>query len=281
MDISEERIGAVDMEKISRQLFTIGGMDRESRRKTAVHLLDPRMKLIVTISFIIAVVSFGKYEVAALLPFFLFPVMIMAITGIPFWFIARKVLVALPFVFFVAVFNPIFDTKILFHFYGIPVSGGWLSFFSVILRFILTVSIALLLLATTGINKVCLALEKLYVPNIFVVQLLFLYRYIFVLMDEGIRMVRAREARVYNNGTGMVVYANMLGTLLVRSIDRAQRVYSAMENRGFDGTVRQLEKLDFKKCDFVIMIILITSFIFLRIYNIPVILGDIITKGIL
>ena len=281
MDIGGERIGAVDMEQISRQLFTIGDMDRESHRKTAVHLLDPRMKLIVTICFIIAVVSFGKYEVAALLPFFLFPVMIMAITGIPFLFIARKVLVVLPFVFFVAIFNPIFDTKILFHFYGIPVSGGWLSFVSVILRFVLTVSMALLLLATTGINKVCLALEKLYVPNIFVVQLLFLYRYIFVLMNEGVRMVRAREARVYNNGSGVVVYANMLGTLLIRSIDRAQRVYSAMENRGFDGTVRQLEKLDFKKRDFMIMIILIISFIFLRIYNIPVILGDIITKGIL
>ena len=281
MDIGGERIGAVDMERISRQLFTIGDMDRESHRKTAVHLLDPRMKLIVTICFIIAVVSFGKYEVAALLPFFLFPVMIMAITGIPFLFIARKVLVVLPFVFFVAIFNPIFDTKILFHFYGIPVSGGWLSFVSVILRFVLTVSMALLLLATTGISKVCLALEKLYVPNIFVVQLLFLYRYIFVLMDEGVRMVRAREARVYNNGPGVVVYANMLGTLLIRSIDRAQRVYSAMENRGFDGTVRQLEKLNFKKRDFMIMIILIISFIFLRIYNIPVILGDIITKGIL
>jgi len=56
------------------------------------------------------------------------------------------------------------------------------SFLSIMLRFTLTVASALLLVATTGFNGVCLALDTLGAPKAFVVQLFFLYRYLFVLV---------------------------------------------------------------------------------------------------
>jgi cobalt/nickel transport system permease protein len=73
------------------------------------------------------------------------------------------------------------------------------------IRFILTVSAALILIASNRFNPVCMALEKMGARRILAVQLLFLFRYIFVLVDEASRMVLARSLRSFGGrGTGSV-----------------------------------------------------------------------------
>ena len=53
-------------------------------------------------------------------------------------------------------------------------------------------------------------------------QLLFLYRYLFVLIDEASRMARARAMRSFDGrGMGMKVFSYLIGQLLLRTIDRA------------------------------------------------------------
>ena len=56
-------------------------LDRHAYIDSAVHRLDPRAKVIATLAYIIAVVSYPKYSVAQLFPFLLFP-MTMAIMGL-------------------------------------------------------------------------------------------------------------------------------------------------------------------------------------------------------
>ena len=84
---------------------------------------------------------------------------------------------------FIGIFNPLIDTHVILTPFGIPVTGGWMSFLSIIVKFILTVSTALLLIAVTSFPGICEALERLKLPKVFVIQLLFLYRYLFVLLD--------------------------------------------------------------------------------------------------
>ena len=158
------------------------GMSQEDMIRQAVHA-NGRAKVVATLLFLVAVVSFPPYEVAALIPFFLFPVLMLTLGGIPSGFILRKILFVSPFALLIGIFNPFLDTRTAAVIAGFPVSAGWLSFVSILLRFMLTVTAALLLVATTGFNGVCLALEKLGAPKAFVVQLLFLYRYLFVLVD--------------------------------------------------------------------------------------------------
>jgi cobalt/nickel transport system permease protein len=74
-----------------------------------------------------------------------------------------------------------FDTRTAAVIFGISLSAGWISFLSILLKFALTVSAALLLIATTSFPGVCHALRRLGFPALFVSQLLFLYRYVFVL----------------------------------------------------------------------------------------------------
>ena len=117
--------------------------------------------------------------------------------------------------------------------------AGWVSYVSIMLRFMLTTAAALVLICTTGMNSVCMAIERLGAPDVFATQLLFLYRYIFVLAEEVLTMSRARSLRSFGSrGMGFRVYGQILGQLLLRTYARAQRIYNAMLCRGFDGHVR-------------------------------------------
>ena len=60
-----------------------------------MHRLDPRAKLLTAMAFVLAVVSFGKYEISALLPYAVFPLFLALAGGIPPAFLARKLLIAL------------------------------------------------------------------------------------------------------------------------------------------------------------------------------------------
>jgi cobalt/nickel transport system permease protein len=257
-----------------KEYFNLGVLDTLSYKNTLIHRLDARTKVITTFAFIVTVVSFPKYEIARLIPFFLFPAVIFSLGDIPFWFILKKVLVVSVFAVLIGIFNPLFDTHVLYDFLGIPVSGGWVSFFSILLKFFLTMCSALLLISTTSFPGICHALRKLGIPEIFISQLLFLYRYIFVLMEETLRMVRARDLRSFGKrGRGMGVFINLIGTLFIKTIERAERIYHAMLSRGFSGTIHFVLREGFGKADFVFMSVTGVVLYIFRTYDIVSLIG--------
>jgi cobalt/nickel transport system permease protein len=263
---------------VATGLSTLDRLDRLARQDTAVHRVDPRAKVVTTLVFIVCVVSFDRYEVLALVPFVLFPVVLASEGGLPLGFLARILLVVSPFALLVGAFNPWFDREVVAQVGGLELTGGWLSYASIVLRFLLTTAAALVLTATTGFIGVCLALAKLRVPEVFVTQLLLLYRYIFVLGDETLRMAQARRLRSFGRrGMGLHVYAQMLGQLLLRTVARAQRIYLAMKCRGFDGEVRMLRELHFGPADLVFTLGWSAVFLLFRAVDVTHWLGRLVT----
>jgi len=254
--------------------YNIGFLDQLSYKHTFVHRLDPRAKLIATLLFLFTVISFSKYEITALLPFFLYPMLLMTIGEIPFMFIAKKVILVAPFAIFIGIFNPLLDSGHVFIFNELTISAGWLSFFSILIKFTLTVSTALLLIATTSFPGVCHGLRQLGLPSLFVSQLSFLYRYIFVLMEETMRIVRARDMRSFGQrGKGMKVFIRLVGILFIRTVERAERIYYAMLSRGFQGDMPTLKRFHIKTGD-VIFAISVAVFLYIfRFYPATQILG--------
>jgi len=61
------------MSGIESSFFDIGTMDTISRQDTLVHRMDPRIKVLTTLVFIVCVVSFGKHDISALVPFLIYP----------------------------------------------------------------------------------------------------------------------------------------------------------------------------------------------------------------
>ncbi len=259
-----------------KQYYNIGFIDQLSYKDTFVHRLDPRAKLIATLFFLFTVISFSKYEIAALLPFFLYPMLLMTIGEIPFMFILRKVILVSPFAVFIGIFNPLLDTgEVMIN--GLAVSAGWISFLSIMLKFTLTVSTALLLIATTSFPGVCHGLRRLGLPSLFVSQLSFLYRYIFVLMEETMRIVRARNMRSYGErGKGMKVFVRIVGTLFMRTVERAERIYFAMLARGFQGDMPMLKRFRIKTADVIFIVFVLTFLYVFRFYPATQMLGRLV-----
>jgi len=241
---------------------------------SAIHRLDPRAKVVATMAFILSVVSWGRYELTPLFPFFLFPVAMVARGNLPVGPIVRKVALVLPFAFLVGIFNPLFDREVLVRLGPLAVTGGWVSCGSIILRAVLTVGAAVILMATTGFPAICGALERLGIPRPFVVQLLSLYRYIFVLGEEGSRTVRARELRSCGKrGMEMRTYASLVGHLLLRTWERAERIHRAMLCRGFAGRFPVQRTYRFRTGDLLFVLGWTSLFLLFRLVNIPEFLG--------
>ncbi len=228
----------------------VDALDRLASGDSPIHRLDPRAKMAVTAMFLATAVSFGKYEIAEMMPLFLYPAAIAAAGRVPAGILARYLLLASPFALLVGIFNPILDREIAVRWGPLAVSGGWISFISILIRFLLTVSAALLLLACTGYVPLCSALGRLRVPRALVTQFLLLYRFIFVLSDEAARMARAHELRSRGGrGPTLRVWGSLAGNLLIRAYERGMRAHAAMLARGFDGTLRSLRGLRWSLAD--------------------------------
>jgi cobalt/nickel transport system permease protein len=267
------------MNKLGKNLVDIGYMDTLAAGDSPLHRLDPRAKILTTLLFLVAVVSFNKYEISALVPFFSYPVFLILAGELPAGYLAGKILVVAPFAVLVGILNPVLDRHILFHLGSFGIAGGWVSFLSILMRFILTVSAALVLLALTGINAICEALIRTGVPKPFVIQLLFLNRYIFELTGEAERMSRARSLRSLGRGTmSFRVFIQIIGHLLLRTLDRAERVYRAMLCRGFDGRIRVVRFLKIGRREIAFALIWTSLFAVFRSINIPVKLGSVILE---
>lgn len=264
---------------MSQSHFDIGYMDTLAAGDSPLHRVDQRAKLITTVIFIATVVSFNKYAVLELVPFFSFPIILILSGSLPAGYILKKVLLISPLAILVGVFNPFFDRSVIYHIGSIGVTGGWISFISILLRFVLTVTSALALVALTGFNSVCLSLERFRVPRPFIVQLLFLYRYMFVLTEESERMVRARSARSFNSrAMHFRTFISLIGHLLLRTLDRAERVYRAMCCRGFDGRIRIIKSMHAGFRDAAFVIIWVALFISFRFWDVPARLGELVMR---
>ena len=127
------------MAKIASSFLDISYLDSLSCQQSPIHRLDPRAKVIATAFFIVSVVSFDKYEITGLIPFFLYPIVLIAMGDLPLVYLLKKILIAAPFAVFIGMFNPIIDRAILINLGPVCISGGWVSFASIMLRFVLTV----------------------------------------------------------------------------------------------------------------------------------------------
>ena len=137
----------------------------------------------------------------------------------------------------------------------LTISGeGLQQFATIALKSWISVQAALLLSFTTSFHDLVDALRELRLPRIMVAIIGFMYRYLGVLGDEAGRMNRARASRSAEPAGGSrpggrvggtlrwraSVTGSLVGSLFLRSYERSERVYAAMQARGFDGELRYL-----------------------------------------
>ncbi len=253
-------------------------LDLLAREGSPIHRLDARAKVITTMVFITTVMSFDRYQISALVPFFVFPLCLTVMGNIPLAYLMKRVALVLPFALMVGLFNPLLDDRILIRVGTLGISGGWLSCASILLRAMLTAGAALILVGVTGFTPLCHALRRLGVPQPFVVQLLFLHRYLYVLIEEARQLSRARRLRSFGRrGLGIRNSGPILGNLLLRTWERAERIHLAMLARGFRGEFPLPGHSSFGIGEFAFVTGWSILFITLRFWNLSAVLGRLLT----
>ena len=257
-------------------------LDLLGRGDSPVHRLDPRAKVLTTLAFVVCVVSFDRYAVSTLLPYALFPIVLAARGGLPVGYLLRKLAVVAPFAVLIGIFNPWFDREVVLQLGPLPIWGGWLSFTAIVVKTLLTAGAAIVLVAVTGFPVICAALERLGLPRAFASQLNFLYRYLFLLADEGGRMHRASQLRAPCGGAlPLARFAPLAGHLLLRSWARAERVHMAMLARGGSDVGQPLcTSRRFSGNDLLFLAGWSLVFLALRLYHLPHLLGRLVTGGL-
>ena len=221
------------MSDMGARVFELRVLESLAAGKTAVHRLHPLTKLLSTFTFIVVVVSFGRYDFVRIAPYLFYPFVMMALAELPYKVLLARVLIAAPFCLFAGLSNVIIDRAEAFNVGGISVSLGVVSLATILLKMYLSVMAALLLAATTPFTKLAAQLRRLRVPAVFVMVFEVTFRYIGVLLEEAWSMTIAYRLRSgAKKALDMKHMGSFVGQLLLRGFDRAERVHAAMLCRG-------------------------------------------------
>lgn len=156
----------------------------------------------------------------------------LAIAGMRIQTLVRRLCLFLPFALLISI--------------SIPLSQGftapWLQIAAtVVLRGVISFLAGLWLIQVLPFDQLLATLRGLYLPAVVVASLAMMHRYLFVLWEETGRLRTARRARTLGHSNRVAKWMTgvaLVGTLVIRSLDRAHRIHRAMLSRGWDGHVR-------------------------------------------
>jgi cobalt/nickel transport system permease protein len=148
--------------------------------------------------------------------------LVALLSSVPLRHLGHRLLLAEPFAVGVALLALLQD-------HGLQV------FLAMLAKSTLCLFCIILLNSTTRFTDLLQVFRRLRVPALLVVTLALMHRYLFVLVDETVRLRRARRSRTFTTGRvfGWRLTATVAAQLFVRTSERAERVYAAMCARGW------------------------------------------------
>ena len=223
-------------------------LGRYSDLDSPIRRLDPRVKIVSTLLFILFVVLTPPTHIRQFASYLAIIMAVIFLAKLPLASVLRRSLVILPFVLLVGIFIPFLRGGEMIGSYSLgplrlSVSrSGLLVLQNIAIKAWLSVLSMTVLIATTRTPELLQGFRGLHVPKLLVLLLSFLLRYIPLLADQVARLRRAGEARSFGRRglRQLGVLGNIVGTLFIRTFERGERIYGAMLARGFVGEVRTI-----------------------------------------
>ena len=230
---------------------------RKARSRTndpPLERLDPRARVLAAVAFSVFVAAVNRFPTLGLS---LAAAVLMAmLAGLSIGGLFKRLLPLNVFMLFLIVVVPLTAGGTAMAEIG-PVSvsrGGFLLAARVALKGNAIMAALAGLLGTLDLIALGHALHHLRVPDKLTHLLLFTVRYVDVLRREYHRLRAAMMVRGFRPRMGLRTYRTygyLVGVLLVRSLDRSERVVAAMKCRGFRGRFFLLDHFSFSRDDAV------------------------------
>lgn len=240
-------------------------IDEYSDIDSLIHRLDPRVKIIALFAFILFVIFTKPTSFIAFALYGVFITILILLSKIPLGFIFKRSLAVIPFVLMIAIFIPFIKKGEIAGGYSLGslklavTYDGLVVFWNVLVKSYLSILCMILLTVSTKFSYMLKAFEHLRCPKLITMIFSFMYRYIFVVQDELMRIKQAREARTTwgSRWLHIKVLANIIGVLFIKTYERAESVYLAMCSRGFTGKIRTIDNFQLKIKDFCFLLIIV------------------------
>lgn len=235
-----------------------------------VHGLDPRMKIITAFIYAAAVALSSGFP--ALLAALAVSLVLIALARLPMRKVLYRLLVVNGLILFLWIFLPFTYQGEAWFTFG-PLQGtreGVVFALGITVKCNAILLALIALLATTPIVTLGHAMGRLRIPDTLIQLFLFTYRYIHVIFQEHHRLRNAMRARGFVPRTNTHTYrsyAYLVGMLLVRSYDRAERIHKAMLCRGFRGKYHTLSQFSVTRGDvayFMVMVSVILGMVLIQ-----------------
>jgi cobalt/nickel transport system permease protein len=208
-------------------------LERWSRGESLLHRRDARAKVIALVVFLAALSTASErlWLFAAILAFGL------AMSRLPAAAVLRRAAIVLPFC---AAFATITAWSGDLERAGLLVAKAYLSAWAV-----------LLVVGTTPMPQLLHGFERLGAPRFLLMVAQFIYRYLFVIVEQAqhVRLAAACRRGTGARGSMFHAAAGAVAALFARSYERAERIHRSMLARGFDGHFPVLRTTRFAAMD--------------------------------
>ncbi len=222
------------MNKLVYSIFNLNELEQLSRRRQWPNQLNPTIKILATLIYIIFVTSVGRFNLEKAILFGIYPVLMIAIADIPIKAFVSKLIIPAFISISLGIVNPFFDREPVLFISGFGISGGLISMTTLFVKALLTISATLLLVSTTSIDALGIGMTTLKIPKKLVLLLLLMYRYIGVLLSEVNRTMEAYQLRASRSkGIHISTWGSLVGQIIIRSYKRSEDIHQAMQLRGY------------------------------------------------
>lgn len=243
-------------------------IDRYAHLNSFIHELDPRAKIVSFLFLIFSVALVPSLKVA--LVGLAGSISLLILSKLPFDFVIQYLKWVVLFILFFMVIMPFsVEGKKIFSFYSIKITHEGLTLGLLIsIRAISAIILIFPMMGTTKFEESLKALYKLKFPNTLIQIIMFSYRYIFTFLEELQTILRAMQVRGFKPGTNLYtlqVLGKALGMLFVRGYERAERVYQAMQSRGYSENSKILTDFKMNTRDYALASCIVGFGIFLQV----------------
>ena len=265
------------MTDIRSKTWELYALEQLADGKTILHRLHPMAKLLGCIGYLVCLISLPGSSLGRMAAFCFYPIIVLALGEVPFGMVFRRCLIVLPFCLLMNLGNLITQRQVVL-LGSIPVTEGLISSLGILVRAFLSVAAVLTLIAVTPFPQLTGALGRLHVPGMLIALLEMTYRYVGVLMDEAGHMSDAYHLRApMHKGLEMRHMGPFVGSLLLRSFDRAERIYGAMRCRGYGGQWRVGRGTPMTTRDVCYFILVLGSSVLFRLTDVAGWLGGVLS----
>jgi cobalt/nickel transport system permease protein len=221
-------------------------LENETNKKSPIHLLDGRIKLIILIFIIVYAVFSTQILVMMVLEIYL--LMLVYISNVSFKTSIKRILLLLPFGGVIILLQPFIHpgNVIWAGAFGLQITDAGFMWAALLMsRLIVALTSIVLLSSISPMQEVVESFRRLGMPREFAMIFSLMIRFLFMFFDELNRIRHAQKTRCFDAFNKQIPYKwriKQLGytvaMMFLRAYEKGETIYMSMASRGFSDESR-------------------------------------------